>query len=61
MPKKKAVDENIVGVPNFEDMDDDELERQATVLKLKKEWLAVARKVSQNLSVNVSFAQSEQR
>jgi hypothetical protein len=43
MPKKKAVDENIVGVPNFEEMDDDELERQATILKLKKEWLAVAK------------------
>ena len=43
MPKKKTVDENIVGVPNFEEMDDDELERQATILKLKKEWLAVAK------------------
>ena len=43
MPKKKTVDENIVGVPNFEEMDDDELERQATILRLKKEWLAVAK------------------
>ena len=43
MPKKKTVDENIVGVPNFEEMDDDELERQATILKLKKEWLAVSK------------------
>ena len=43
MPKKNTVDENIVGVPNFEEMDDDELERQATILRLKKEWLAVAK------------------
>ena len=50
MPKKKPVDENIVGVPNFEEMDDDELERQATILKLKKEWLAVAKE---------SFARAE--
>ena len=43
MAKKKKIDENIVGVPNFEDMDTEELERQATILKLKKEWLSVAK------------------
>lgn len=43
MAKKKKIDESIFGVPDFESMDDGELERQATVLKLKKEWLAVAK------------------
>lgn len=43
MPKKKKVDESIVGTPDFDAMDDAELERQATILKLKKEWLAVSK------------------
>ena len=35
--------ESIFGVPDFESMDDEELERQALVLRLKKEWLNVAK------------------
>ena len=44
MPKKKKkIDESIVGTPDFEAMSDEELERQATILKIKKEWLNVAK------------------
>ena len=43
MPKKKTVVENIGCVPDFDSMSDDELERQATILKIKKEWLAVSK------------------
>lgn len=41
--KKKKIDESIVGTPDFEAMSDEELERQATILKIKKEWLGVAK------------------
>ena len=46
MPKKKTkVDENIAGVPDFDSMSDEELERQATILKLKKDWLAAEKEL----------------
>lgn len=33
------------GVPDFESMSDEELERQATILKLKKDWLATEKEL----------------
>ena len=42
MAKKKETVQHS-DMPDFEEMDDDELERQATIIKLKKEWLAVAK------------------
>lgn len=41
MSQKKKKDENIVGIPCFEEMSDEELDRQGKVLKLKKEWLTL--------------------
>lgn len=45
MAKKTKVDENIGGVPDFDSMSDEELERQATILKLKKDWLAAEKEL----------------
>lgn len=46
MPRKKTkIDENIGGVPDFDSMSDEELERQATILKLKKDWLAAEKEL----------------
>lgn len=46
MPKKKTTQEKTQGgVPDFESMSDDDLERQATILKLKKEWLATEKEL----------------
>lgn len=46
MPKKKTkISENTGGVPDFDSMSDEELERQATILKLKKDWLAAEKEL----------------
>lgn len=42
MAKKKETVQH-PDMPDFEAMDAEELERQATIIKLKKEWLAVAK------------------
>lgn len=39
----KAKKDLTQGMPNFEDMSSEELERQQLILKIKKDWLAVAK------------------
>lgn len=42
--KKKKVDENVVDdMPDYASMDDEELDRQAKILKLQKEYLAISK------------------
>lgn len=43
MAKKKADEKVVVDMPDYDSMSDEELDRQAKIMKLQKEYLAIAK------------------